>query len=53
MPMTSFPVPCPCSKCKGTVRELVQHFKGYWFCPSSNEQIVVKESESQARKKKK
>ncbi len=45
MTCTSFPVPCPCTKCRGTVRELIQHFDGKWYCPVSNECVVEKKAE--------
>lgn len=42
MAITSFPTPCPCTKCKGTAQELVRHADGRWFCPVSNECVVEK-----------
>lgn len=37
--MTSFPMPCPCTKCHGAMREFVMHFSGKWQCPVSQEII--------------
>lgn len=46
MSLTSWPVRCPCKKCKGVkFQPLIYLTVGTWLCPDSGDVVVVNETQ--------